>query len=62
MFTVAQMTKNVNRTAQVGQEDPSSEGLALLARIIAGNILRAKGNKSSRADRSDQEKKKGKQQ
>jgi len=47
------MTGNVNRADQVGSEDGSSEGLALLARIIAGNILQEKGDKVSNIDIPD---------
>ncbi len=47
------MAGNVNRANQVEPEDSSSEGLALLARIIAGNILQEKGDKASKADMSD---------
>ena len=43
------MTINVNRTDQFGPEDGSYDGLTLLARIIAGNIIREKENKKSRA-------------
>jgi len=47
------MTGNVNRADQVGSEEGSSEGLALLARIIAGNILQEKGDKVSNIDIPD---------
>jgi len=47
------MISNVNGADQVGPEDESSEGLALLARIIAGNILQEKGDKVSNIDIPD---------
>lgn len=43
------MIGDVKRENQVDPEDSSSEGLDLLARIIAGNILREKENKKNRA-------------
>ena len=47
------MTGDVKRENQVEPEDLSSEGLALLARIIAGNILREKGDTANKTDMSD---------
>ncbi len=47
------MIGDVKRENQVEPEDSSSEGLALLARIIAGNILQEKGGKVSNIDIPD---------
>ena len=47
------MTSDVKRENQVEPEDSSSEGLALLARIIAGNILQEKGGTANKTDMSD---------
>lgn len=47
------MIDNVKRADQAEPEDSSSEGLALLARIIAGNIVRGKADKTSKTDMSD---------
>ena len=55
------MTINVNRADQAGPEDGSSGRLALLARIIAGNILREKEDKAEQPHISDEIMKRKKQ-